>query len=221
MNKSEQINELTHALSQAQGEIRDAVKDSVNPHFKNAYADLASILEACRGPLSKNDLAVMQMPFTTAEGNVGLTTLLSHSSGQFVTSELILVPRDPSPQSYGSCVTYARRYSLMAMVGIAPADDDDGNSASLPKKPESVDKPTPIVVKPPKAQEVQKSFPEDREALTKRLAAIYRPFMTAYPNTIYAGLLQERYKVGESKFLSLEQLSDLVEFLEAGIEAAK
>lgn len=133
MNKSESIAKLTEALSKAQGEIRSAVMDSVNPYFKDSgkggrYADLASVWDACREPLTKNGFAVIQVP-EIHEGKVCVTTILSHSSGEWIDNELTLTPAKPDAQGIGSAITYARRYSLSAMVGIAP-EDDDGNSAA-------------------------------------------------------------------------------------------
>ena len=128
MQTSESINELTTALAKAQGEITGALKESANPFFKSRYADLASCWDACRGPLSKNSLAVFQAAETTELGLV-LTTTLAHGSGQWMRSSLGVTPKDDSPQSMGSALTYARRYALTAMVGIAQVDDD-GNAAS-------------------------------------------------------------------------------------------
>jgi hypothetical protein len=128
VHTSEQINELTTALAKAQGEITGALKESANPFFKSKYADLASCWDACRGPLSKNSLAVFQAAETTTDGLV-LTTTLAHGSGQWMRSTLGVNPKDDSPQSMGSALTYARRYALTAMVGIAQVDDD-GNAAS-------------------------------------------------------------------------------------------
>lgn len=128
MQTSESINELAMALSKAQGEITGALKDSANPFFKSKYADLASCWDACRGALSKNGLAVTQCPTTEATETYLVTSLL-HSSGQWMRSRLVVQPKDETPQAMGSALTYARRYALTALVGIAQVDDD-GNAAS-------------------------------------------------------------------------------------------
>jgi hypothetical protein len=122
------LNELAKALSAAQGEIEAAAKGKENPHFRSRYADLASIWEACRAPLSKHGLAVVQQPLSSGD-LVGLATTLLHSSGQFMRSEVWTKPQQPGPQALGSALTYLRRYSLAAVVGVAP-DDDDGEAAS-------------------------------------------------------------------------------------------
>lgn len=128
MQTSEQINELATALAKAQGEITGALKDSANPFFKSKYADLASCWDACRLPLSKNGLAVTQFPMTEATETF-LVTILMHSSGQWMRSSLEVRPKDDTPQAMGSALTYARRYALTAVVGVAQVDDD-GNAAS-------------------------------------------------------------------------------------------
>lgn len=132
MNHSEQMNELLAALSLAQGEIDNALKDADNPHFKSKFADLASVRDAIRGPLAKHKLCYVQTP--EAEGaKVTVTTMLGHASGQWVSGSLTLTARDATPQSVGSAITYARRYGLSAIVGVAP-EEDDGNAASAPPR---------------------------------------------------------------------------------------
>jgi len=128
MQHSENINELATALAKAQGEVTGALKDSANPFFKSKYADLAACWDACRAPLSANGLAIIQSPEVNAEG-LTLTTLLTHSTGQWIKNVFRIVPKDDTPQGVGSALTYARRYALTALVGIAQVDDD-GNAAS-------------------------------------------------------------------------------------------
>lgn len=128
VRRSDSIASLAAALAKAQGEIEGASKDKTNPHFKSSYADLASVWGACRAPLSKNSLAVLQPAF--ADGPcVTVTTILAHSSGEFIEVDLTMTAQQNTPQGIGSCMTYARRYALSSLVGIAP-EDDDGNAAS-------------------------------------------------------------------------------------------
>jgi hypothetical protein len=129
MNQSEQINELAAALAKAQSQIEGARKDKKNPHFKNDYADLSSVWDACREALTCNGLSVAQSAESSGDGGYGVTTMLLHVSGQWLTGTLYLRPTKDDPQGAGSALTYARRYGLAAMVGVAPADDD-GNAAS-------------------------------------------------------------------------------------------
>lgn len=127
-DRSPSLAKLGAALSKAQGEIAGAAKDKTNPHFKSAYADLASVWDACREPLSKHELAVIQAPSANGR-SVTVETTLVHSSGEWISDSLTMTAQQDTPQAIGSCITYARRYALSAMVGVAP-EDDDGNAAS-------------------------------------------------------------------------------------------
>ena len=128
METSDNIAELAEALSKAQASITGALKDSANPFFKSKYADLASVWDACREQLSANGLAVIQTT-DLDESAVTVVTTLAHKSGQWVRGRLRMVPVKADPQGIGSCITYARRYALAAIVGVAQVDDD-GNTAS-------------------------------------------------------------------------------------------
>lgn len=131
MMQSEQINELAGALAKAQGTMANATMNKTNPHFKSKYADLASVLDAIRGPLSANGLSVVQIKEITERGLV-LKTMLMHSSGQFITSEYPL-PATQRPHEMGSALTYARRYSIAALICNSADEDDDGNAAMTAK----------------------------------------------------------------------------------------
>ena len=132
---SGQINEIVSALAKAQGQMKPAVFNRVNPHFKNRYADFTSCMDAVRDPLSKNGLAISQMPSTTQDGKFVLVTLLAHISGQWMAGEFPLISAKQDSQGIGSAMTYAKRYSLCGMIGIvadeeADSDDDDGEAAA-------------------------------------------------------------------------------------------
>lgn len=126
--QSENLNELAVALAKAQGEITPAEKDGLNPHFKSKYATLDSVWAACRQPLSKNGLSILQTISIDGE-NMLLTTTLLHSSGQWVKSIIPIASGKMSPQVIGSALSYFKRYSLASMVGVVAGDDDDGESA--------------------------------------------------------------------------------------------
>lgn len=130
------IGKLAKALAAAQGEIQPASKDAKNPGFKRAdgkvskYADLTAVWDACRAALAKNEIAVIQAP-EVYEGKLILHTTLAHSSGEQISGTFPVTPVQNTPQGIGSAMTYARRYSLASMVGVAPeGDDDDGNAGS-------------------------------------------------------------------------------------------
>ena len=130
MSQSEVINELAAALSKAQGEMQAAIKDKINPFFKSSYADLGSVWDAARPVLSKYGLCVMQTTEMTGDGSkIIMVTTLAHISGQWVKSYLPLNPAKNDSQGVGACLTYLRRYSLSAIVGVVCDDEDDGETA--------------------------------------------------------------------------------------------
>jgi hypothetical protein len=115
------------ALAAAQTEMGRALKDSTNPAFKSKYADLASVMDACLPALNKHGIAVFQPAYDDESGRY-VKTVLAHASGETLECRVPLILGKADMQGYGSAVTYARRYGLMGMAGIAP-DDDDGNLA--------------------------------------------------------------------------------------------
>jgi hypothetical protein len=129
MERSESIKELAIALSKAQGSFNHAKKDTNNPFFKSQYADLASVIDAAKHQLFDNGLSVIQIVDSLESGDINLITMLLHSSGEYISGNYPIRPLKSDPQSIGSAITYARRYSFSAITGIA-SDDDDGNAAS-------------------------------------------------------------------------------------------
>jgi hypothetical protein len=131
MQQSESIANLAKALSTVQGKLTHAKKDSANPFFKSKYADLESVWDACRDLLANNGLAVAQFPGTYSEldKSMSLITILTHSSGEWISQEMSVPMSKVDAQGAGSCISYMRRYALAAVVGVVQADDD-GNAAS-------------------------------------------------------------------------------------------
>lgn len=128
---STEIEKFAAAMALAQAEMTGAKKDSQNPHFKSAYADLASVREACMAAFNKHGISVLQSPRAVAHDGqlyVELETRLLHTSGQWMGDTLSVPVSKADAQGVGSATTYARRYALAAFAGIAPADDD-GESA--------------------------------------------------------------------------------------------
>jgi hypothetical protein len=125
---SEQIAELVGALAKAQGSMPSALRSSTNPHFRSKYADLAAIREAAREPLATNGLSIVQGIRTVPNG-LECETILFHASGQSIRETLTIPVGKMDAQSLGSAATYARRYSLMSLLGLA-SEDDDGESAA-------------------------------------------------------------------------------------------
>ena len=120
---------LYSALAAAQAEMGRALKDTTNPHFKSKYADLASVCDACMPALSKHGIAVLQPLYDDETGRYVKTIFVHGGSGETVECRVPLIVSKNDMQGYGSAATYARRYGLMGMAGIAP-DDDDGHAAS-------------------------------------------------------------------------------------------
>lgn len=116
------------ALAAAQMEMGPALKQSANPAFKSRYADLANVMDACLPALNRNGIAVIQ-PYVEIDGQRAVKTVLAHESGETLETIVPLIVGKNDMQGLGSAMTYARRYGLMGMAGIAP-EDDDGNAAS-------------------------------------------------------------------------------------------
>jgi hypothetical protein len=126
---------IAEALAAAQLEITDPAKDAVNPHFKSRYADLATVLKTVRPVLARHGIALTQTTRVEDDGRVLLVTRLLWGDEELV-GYYPIQPVKADPQGYGSAMTYARRYALQAIVGVAADDDDDGNAASAaPSKP--------------------------------------------------------------------------------------
>ena len=127
MRTSDTVTEITKSLVAAQSVIKMAEKNSENPHFKSKYADLASIVSVCREALSQNGIAYIQSP-EYSDNLLSVTTRLMHTSGEWIEGTIASPVPKLDPQGIGAAVTYCRRYSLAAMVGVAPADDDDAEA---------------------------------------------------------------------------------------------
>ena len=127
---------IAAALAAAQAEMGKALKQSNNPAFRSKYADLGNVMDACLPALNKNGIAVIQPTGADTEGRY-VETILLHTSGQTLSCRVPLIVSKNDMQGYGSAVTYARRYGLMCMAGIAP-EDDDGNAAAKapPERPQ-------------------------------------------------------------------------------------
>lgn len=142
MNKSDSIKEIAAALSKFQGEVNNPKNIANNPFFNSKYAPLDEVINTIKEPLKKNGLSFIQNPTSTDAGMVSIVTLLMHESGEWIESDPLFLKNDkPTAQGSGSSITYARRYQLSAILGIASENDDDGNGATHgTEKPEKVTK---------------------------------------------------------------------------------
>jgi hypothetical protein len=158
MEKSESISALAASLVTAQTNIKSALKDSVNPHFRSHYADLASVVTACKSALNDEGIAVVQSPEPSEPGQIKLQTVLVHKSGEWMAGTITMPLQKNDPQGYGSALTYARRYGLAAMVNVCSGEDDDGNAASgqngKQAAPKPLPRPLPAAAKPEPKPEV-------------------------------------------------------------------
>jgi hypothetical protein len=135
MKTSDNVDKIIPAFIAFQGDMPSVPKDGNNPHFKSKYATLGAITEATRPHLAKHGLGYTQF-MSNKDGYQLIVTRIMHISGQWMEDDgYILNPTKNDPQGMGSAVTYARRYTLGASLGIITEDDDDGNRASEPAKP--------------------------------------------------------------------------------------
>lgn len=135
MKHSDELKNLAKALAKFQADIKDPARDKDNPYFKSKYVALDGLLDAVRPVLAANGLSFIQSPVSNGQ-DMGVATLLMHESGEWIESDpFMLHAVKNDPQSGGSAITYARRYSLSAVLGVAWDDDDDANMAT--KGPQS------------------------------------------------------------------------------------
>ena len=156
MKTSESIKAIAPALLEAQEQMKFAIKDSTNPHFKSRYADLGSVIDAIKKSLNESGIAFIQTPTESAVGTLALSTRLIHSSGEWIEDTAICPLQKNDPQGYGSALTYMRRYCLASITGLYQ-DDDDGESTKM--RPEDY------------LKKIQSS--KSLEDLQKNFAAIY------------------------------------------------
>lgn len=164
--KSIELNELFTALAKAQSDMEIAGLTNTNPFFKSKYADLAEVVKSSRPSLTKHGLSVVQQ-ITTTEVGMELVTVLGHSSGQWISSVMPINPAKSDAQSIGSYITYLRRYSYAALVGVVVGDEDDDGEAAMDRNITQV-KARPI--QPEKKQVAPATKQEatiDQEVVTK------------------------------------------------------
>ena len=175
--KSESIAALAKALSAAQADYNALIKDSENPFFRSKYADLAACLDSVKDALKAHGLAVIQTTDITEAGNVKLITTLAHESGEWITGEYPVMPIKADPQGYGAAMTYARRYCLQAILGLA-AEDDDGETASGRQEKKPAQAKAPV-------QQAQPPLPAPAPATQQAPAAPAKP-----ANQMVTGLVE-------------------------------
>lgn len=216
---SQSIAALAKALAAAQAELEPAAKNAENPHLRNRYADIAAVFEAIRKILPKHGLAVSQMVLPT-EGKAHVRTLLMHESGEWIAGECVLPPdRAGGPQGMGSAITYARRYSLSALLGVVSEDDDDGEQAQ--HSPSKTRQGTPRT-----SSQVPASHGEAAKAgMTKAQSTALMAYLTKRHGQNREAYLAElsdffRRPITSSRELTGAEVSDFLEAVRNGREAA-
>lgn len=135
MRTSESIAKIAPALLKAQKEIGAAKKEAENPFYHSSYADLGEVMRVCKKPCNDNGITILQPEDADENGNY-VETVLLHESGEFIASRMrVAVKSDNDPQALGSAISYAKRYSLQAMLFI-PSEDDDGEKATSHNRPD-------------------------------------------------------------------------------------
>lgn len=161
MRFSDSLAHIAPALGKAQGELKAIQKDSVNPHFKNSYASLDTILETVRPVLAKHGLSLVQgaqgADYTQNGGvsAIQVETMLLHSSGEYIVNSAVIPLAKIDPQGAGGALTYGRRYSVAALLALATEEDDDGNTASGTPASPVRPAPRPAATARPVAQKAQ------------------------------------------------------------------
>ena len=122
------ILKVSAAVCKAWGELESAKENAANPYFKSKYAPLKEVIRVAKAVLPKHGLCALQ-PTTVVEGQKYVMTHILHTSGQYIGGLYPITPGKTDPQAVGSAVTYARRYGLASMLGIASDEDDDGESS--------------------------------------------------------------------------------------------
>jgi hypothetical protein len=145
MKTSEQTDKIIPAYIAASHSVGAVKKSATNPHFRSKYADLETVMDACSDTLKAHNLAIWQ-----SVNDDHMVTRLYHVSGQWMEGYTPLILAKNDMQGLGSAYTYARRYGLMAIMGIAP-EDDDGNAATEAKKAEPKTQDAPQHVEAAKA----------------------------------------------------------------------
>ena len=197
MKHSESIALLAGALAKAQLQIEPASKNATNPHFRSHYADLASIWDACRGPLGANGLSIVQFPCDGEVGRIGLCTMIVHSSGEWMSETITVKALKEDPQFLGGVLTYLRRYSLAAVVGVTATEDDDGNAASTPANAR-VSAPAPRPYIPPPVSMPAVNAPAPSKPVSQPVSQpVAKPVQTATAGTSAVQAIVEYYKVDQ------------------------
>lgn len=215
--RSETISNLVTALTAFQDKMTAVKKDSINPFYKSKYASLDTIWETIRKSLSENGLSIAQT-MNLLDGKSVLETTLYHTSGEWISGVQLVNPVKDDPQALGSAISYARRYSLSAMLGLVSDDDDDAEVATPKKAPE---KPVPPPVETPKkietsepqnpAKPFKKGADSITEAQTKKIYALAKEKQLSPEEA--KSYINKTFNKNSTKELTKDEASKMIEFL--------
>jgi hypothetical protein len=200
---SEQLNELFTALAKAQSEMDSASKKSFNPFFKSKYADFPELIKASRESLTRNGLCVVQR-IIVVEDITLLSAILGHSSGQWMESRMKINPPKSDIQSMGSYITYLKRYSYAALVGVA-TDDDDGEQAmqevrNMPRKgTQSDDYRTVQKITPEQLEQLEFELKDDLELAEEVLTKMSLKKLSDMPKNRFMGSITRIREIKSAK----------------------
>lgn len=209
MNMSETITQLAISLVQFNTKVTKIDKDASNPFFKSKYATLDNIIDEVRPLLTSEGIAIMQIPGGDGE-NVTMKTLLIHESGEWIESDvLVMRPAKNDPQGVGSCISYARRYSLAAILSLNTGEDDDANAATFPsgnKQPDN--KPSQTQTQePPKTTQTQQTPPTSQTGTSDKLVSVGQAKML-YAK-FKASTFEEMYRINDKLGYSIEKFEEV------------
>lgn len=209
MKRSEEIAELAKALVAFQGEVSNPKNSTANSFFESKYAPLPDVLNVVRPLLSKHGLCVVQSPSNGEGGTIVISTLLLHTSGQWIEADpLVLKPEKTNPQGAGSAITYGRRYTLSTLLAVCSEDDDDGNEASIGESK------APAPAASQAKTQVPRSAPKQSEGEGKLDAGKIKMLMTkatksGMSDSDLQGLVAWKYGVAAKECLSVPQFVEL------------
>lgn len=211
MRTSTETKDIATALAKAQSEIEAATKDSENPFFKSTYADLTSVVSVARVPLTSHGLSVIQGAMEQPSGWV-LVTRLAHTSGQWYETEFPLFLKAKTPQEVGSAITYAKRYSFCAMVGVVTKDEDDDGERAM--HAHRITPTHPPIIAPngkeqPRKADILKATKEDFKLINDMKEAL------GWDKNIIEEVILERFNLTRENYsqMTKEQAEDLLVYM--------
>lgn len=194
-SRSTELKDLFGSLAKAQEEMNTAGLNASNPFFKSKYADLAEIVKASRPALTKHGLSVIQQIMPNEHGEMVLHTILAHNSGQWIETRMKINPTKPDVQTLGSYISYIRRYSYAALVGVVVCnEDDDGEVAAAPERNtpyKEVYKPKEIeLITPEQLQELHSELEGHLDIAQMVLSGLKIQKLADVPKTQYSSLMK-------------------------------